>query len=235
MSPAMEDRIREIHDALADRYGVPEPRDHLEPLPHLVRTILSQNTTDENRDAGYRGLLEAFGGATGDVEPGRDAPDWEAVAAADVDEVADAIRPAGLANQKASRIQGALEAVQAQGGDWSMGFVEEMDADEALEWMTGIKGVGPKTASVVLLFDFDLPLFPVDTHCHRLGKRFGLLPEGASRSQAHDILREAVPDELKHPFHLLLIRHGREVCTARNSGCADDPVCQRFCENAKRS
>lgn len=228
----MEDRIRAVHEALEDRYGAPEPRDHLEPLPHLVRTILSQNTTDENRDAGYRGLLEAFGGGAGDVEPGRDAPDWEAVAAADVDDVAEAVRPAGLANQKAARIQGALQAVQARGGDWSMGFVEEMDADEALEWMTGIKGVGPKTASVVLLFDFGLPLFPVDTHCHRVGKRFGLLPEDASRAQAHDILRDAVPEELMYPLHLLLIRHGREVCTARDPDCADAPICRRFCSNA---
>jgi endonuclease-3 len=227
----MEDRVRAVHAALEERYGAPEPRD-FDPLAHLVRTILSQNTTDENRDEAYRGLVDRFGDPD-DGEGLEAIPDGEAVEAADPDEVAGAIRPAGLANQKARRIQATLEAVRTADGDgYGTGFVEEMDADEALDWMTSIKGIGPKTASVVLLFDFEKPLFPVDTHCHRVGKRFGLLPDDTSRPQAHDVLRERVPEDLMYPLHLLLIRHGREVCSARNPGCADDPICQRFCENA---
>lgn len=216
----MEDRIRDVHAALVAEHGEPEPPRDRPPIDYLVHTILSQNTADENRDAAWESLVSAFG------------RDYGAIERADHDELADAIRTAGLANQKATRIQDALRTIREHtGGEYSLAFVESMDVDEALAWLTDVRGIGPKTAGIILLFRFDKPYFPVDTHCERLAKRFELIPEDASYETAHDLLTEGVPDEIKYSFHRLLIDHGRAYCTARNPDC-DNPVCRDFCRCA---
>lgn len=213
----MEERIRDIHRALVDEHGeVTRSRDTDE-IDSLVNTILSQNTSDANRDAGWQGLLEEYG------------RDYRAIETADHDELADAIRSAGLANQKADRIQASLRAIREENGEYSLDFLEGMDVFEAKAWLTEIKGIGPKTAGIILLFDFDMPYFPVDTHIERLSKRFGLIPEDTSYEKAHELLTEAVPAEIMYSFHVLMITHGREYCTAQNPDC-DNPVCRRFCD-----
>lgn len=213
----MEDRIRDVHAALVAEHGEPEPPRDRPPVDYLVHTILSQNTSDENRDTAWESLISEFG------------RDYGAIERADHDELADAIRTAGLANQKATRIQDALRTIREHtGGEYSLAFVESMEVDEALAWLTDIRGIGPKTAGIILLFRFDKPYFPVDTHCERLAKRFALIPDDASYAKAHDLLTEGVPDEIKYSFHRLLIDHGRAYCTARSPDC-ENPVCRDFC------
>lgn len=214
----MEARIRDVHSSLVDLHGEPEqPRD-MDPIDSLIHTILSQNTSDENRDAAWEDLVSEFG------------RDYEAIETADHDDLADAIRTAGLANQKASRIQDALATVREhEDGEYSLEFVREMDVDEAKAWLTSVKGIGDKTAGIILLFRFGMPYFPVDTHCERLAKRFDLIPEAASYGRAHELLTEHVPDEIMYSFHRLLIDHGRTYCSARGADC-DNPVCDRFCD-----
>jgi len=101
-----------------------------------------------------------------------------------------------------------------------------MATDDAKEWLMEIKGVGPKTASVVLNFHFGKPTMAVDTHVERVSKRFGLVPESASNQAAHDALDKLVPDELIYPLHVLLIRHGRERCSVPAAPTATTP-CER--------
>jgi endonuclease-3 len=213
----MDGRIRDIHDALVEEHGTPDPPRDMDPVASVIHTILSQNTNDENRDAAWDSLVSAFG------------RDYAAIERADHDDLADAIRTAGLANQKASRIQDALRTIREHtDGDYSLEFVREMDVDEAQNWLTNIKGIGDKTAGIILLFRFDKPYFPVDTHCERLAKRFDLIPEDASYAEAHELLTERVPDDIKYSFHRLLIDHGRAYCSARNPDC-DNPVCRQHC------
>lgn len=213
----MEERIREIHGALVDEYGEPEPPRERPPVDYLIHTILSQNTSDENRDAAWEDLVSEFGS------------DYEAIENADQDELAETIRTAGLANQKARRIQAALRTVREYSGEYSMGFIEGRDVDEALEWLTNIRGIGPKTAGLILLFRFDKPYFPVDTHCERVAKRFELIPEDASYEDAHELLTERVPEDIHYSFHRLLIDHGRAYCSARNPRCDESSVCRAYC------
>ncbi|MFB6205222.1 MAG: endonuclease III [Haloglomus sp.] len=216
--PHMDGRIRDIHAALVDEHGEPDPPRERPAVDSLIHTILSQNTTDENRDAAWDSLVAEFG------------HDYEAIERADHDALAASIRTAGLADQKATRIQDALRTVREHtGGDYSLEFIADMDVEEAQEWLTNIRGIGDKTAGIILLFRFGKPYFPVDTHCERLAKRFDLIPEDASYSQAHDLLTECVPDDIKYSFHRLLIDHGRAYCTARNANC-DNPVCREFCD-----
>jgi endonuclease-3 len=147
-----------------------------------------------------------------------------------VDELAEVIRVAGLPETKATRIQRALAAIREEtGGAYSLAFLDAMPTAEAKAWLTDIKGIGPKTASVVLNFHFGKPTMAVDTHVERVSKRFGLVPASASNARAHDVLDAVVPDELTYPLHVLLIEHGRTHCSARTPDC-DNPVCATYCD-----
>lgn len=211
-----EEKIREIYDWLLDEYGEPGEPFEISGVDYVIQTILSQNTNDVNRDKGYRNLVDKYG------------HDYEAMENADLDELTDTIRIAGLGPTKAERIQGALEIIREKtGGEYSIEFLEDKGVDEAKEWLTEIQGIGPKTAAVILCFYFRMPVFPVDTHVHRLCRRYGLVPEDASRKKTHEIMEEKVPDEIKYPFHRLLIEHGRAECTAIKDDCKCE-LCKRF-------
>lgn len=202
------EKYQAIYDILLSLYGEPTWRPHLNPVEELVSTILSQNTNDSNRDLAFERLRERL-------------PSWEAVREAPVEAVEDAIRPAGLAQQKAPRIQNALRALTEQAGEISLDFLQEMPLENARSWLVSLPGVGPKTAAIVLLFAFGRPAFPVDTHVHRVTRRLGLIPEKMSADKAHQELEQLVPPEHYYPLHLNLIRHGRQVCQARQPRCQE--------------
>jgi len=220
---ALQAKYQIIAHLLEEMYGYPEWRQHLAPVDELVCTILSQNTSDTNRDRGYVALRERF-------------PTWEAVRDAPVDEVIDAIRPAGLANQKGPRIQAALRYLGEQNGALSLDFLDDMSIDDAKAWLTGINGIGPKTAAIILLFAFNRPAFPVDTHVHRVTRRLGLIGPKTTAERAHVELEAIAPPEDYYPVHLNIIRHGREICHARRPRCEICPLaphCDYFQEQLK--
>jgi endonuclease III len=205
-------KIKEIRQRLVDLFGLPEWRPPLSPVDELVSTILSQNTNDVNRDAAFERLRAAF-------------PDWQSVMNAETDEVINAIRTAGLANQKGPRIQNALRDIaEHAGGEIRLDFLKEMDRDDARNWLTDVKGVGPKTAAIVLLFSMGIPAFPVDTHIYRVTGRIGIRPENLSVEKTHTYLEERIPEAYYYDLHLNLIKLGREVCGARKWHCYRCPV-----------
>ncbi|MEJ2209969.1 MAG: endonuclease III [Anaerolineae bacterium] len=217
----LRDKVLRVEERLLQAYGEPEWRPHLEPVAELVSTILSQNTNDTNRDVAFDRLRDRF-------------DTWEAVRDADTKDVIEAIRPAGLANQKGPRIQAALQFIAQERGELSLDFLADWPVDEAKAWLTSIKGVGPKTAAIVLLFALGRPAFPVDTHVHRVSRRLGLIGPKVSREKAHDVLEDLVPEEDYLPFHLNMIRHGREVCassTPRCNECNLTDLCNWYQEN----
>lgn len=200
-----EGRIRQVARRLEEAHGNPA-KTRREPLDELVHTILSQNTNDTNRDRAWKRLRQTF-------------PDWESVLTAPREELEEAIRTAGLAGQKARAIHGVLETLHRERGELSLDHLEEMSDRDALEYLTGFRGVGVKTAACVLCFALRRPYMPVDTHVRRVSERLGLLPEGTGAGPAHRILNRTVPPELRFPLHLLLIRHGRATCSAREPSC----------------
>lgn len=216
----LRDKIAILSDLLMEAYGSKQRITH-DPLDTLVRTILSQNTNDVNRDRAFNTLRQRF-------------PTWEAVMLAPRDDVVEAIRTAGLANQKGPRIQEALSIIFERAGSLNLDFLEEMDLEEGRSWLMSIKGVGPKTAAIVLCFAFGLPAFPVDTHVHRVSRRLGLIGSKATREQAHVILEHLVPPDLCYIFHLNLIEHGRRVCKAGQPLCGICAV-RDYCDYAKNS
>ncbi len=203
-----------VLDALASLYGVPEWAPRRDPTDELVLTILSQHTSDLNAERAFGDLRRRF-------------PTWDEVMAAPQEGVAAAITSGGLAAQKAPRIQHALRRIHAERGDYGLAFLAELDPHEARAWLTRLDGVGPKTASVVLLFCFGLPLMPVDTHVHRVTGRIGLIPPGTTADRAHDLALEILPLDRVYEAHVNLITHGRRTCTARRPACDRCPVAPR--------
>lgn len=200
-----------VHKKLLEIFGEPVWRNPLPPVDELVSTILSQNTNDVNRDRAFDSLHEKF-------------PTWEAVRDADTDEVIEAVRVAGLGNQKGPRIQKVLRDITAERGSLDLSFLEDMPLEEARDWLTKFKGVGPKTAAIVLCFSLNRPTFPVDTHVYRVTGRIGLRPQKISVEQAHPYLEGVFPPETYYAAHLNIIRLGREVCAARKPNCPACPV-----------
>jgi endonuclease-3 len=200
-----------VYSRLVEFYGYPEWRNPMPPLDELVSTILSQNTNDANRDRAYQSLRRHF-------------PTWEAVRDADPQAVIEAIRPAGLANQKGPRIQVVLREITAERGRLDLDFLADLPVDEASQWLMKFKGVGPKTTAIVLQFSLQKPAFPVDTHIYRVTGRLGLRPVKMTVEQAHIHLAQLFPPETYYAAHLNLIRLGREICHARRPNCPACPL-----------
>jgi endonuclease III len=200
-----------IHQRLLDKFGLPVWRTPLPAIDELVSTILSQNTNDVNRDRAFDSLRERF-------------PTWEEVRDAPKDEVVEAVRIAGLANQKGPRIQSVLRQISEETGGLSLEFLKEYKPKDAMDWLLRFKGVGPKTASIVLVFSLGLPAFPVDTHIYRVSGRLGIRPEKMTADQAHDYLASLFKPENFGPDHMNIIRLGREICHARKPECDRCPL-----------
>jgi endonuclease-3 len=201
--------LREVERLLAEAYGERtwQPRER-SVLDGLVATILSQNTSDVNSGRAFRSLKEAF-------------PTWEEVRTADPLELADSIRSGGLAETKAARIQSLLQAVHEERGETSLEHLREWSSDEIRAYLSRFPGVGPKTASCLLLFTLGRADFPVDTHVWRIARRLGWLPDNASREATYETLNALVPDDLKYSLHVLLIHHGRVCCQSQRPRCEE--------------
>ena len=177
----------------------------------LVETILSQNTSDANSEAGYRQLRRRF-------------RSWNQVADAPVDEVERHIRVSGLSKQKAPRIQAILRQIKAERGRMDLQFLKDADEQTAYEYLRKFKGVGPKTANCVMLFALGHAVFPVDTHIHRIARRLKLIGPRATAEQAHDLLKPMIPAKDRYEMHVLLVEHGRKTCKAISPRCEACPL-----------
>jgi endonuclease-3 len=183
-----------------------------------VLTVLSQNTSDVNRDRAYASLRKRF-------------RTWERLAAASERDVADAIRPGGLANTKAPRILNILGAIKERQGRLDLSWLEDVSDEEVSEYLTSLPGVGPKTAACVLAFSLDRPALPVDTHVLRVAGRLGYLPPKTGAAAAHRVMEELVPPRLRVSMHVGLIRLGREICKPGRPRCEICPL-QDLCPTA---
>jgi endonuclease-3 len=211
MPGRLSKRAVKIHERLLEAFGEPTWRNPLPALDELVSTVLSQNTNDVNRDRAFEALRARF-------------PTWESVRDAKTGDVVNAIRPAGLANQKGPRIQQVLRSITEERGSLNLDFLADLPVEEARAWLMKFNGVGPKTAAIVLCFSLNKPAFPVDTHIYRVTGRIGLRPEKMTLEQAHAHLEKVFPPETYYAAHLNLIRLGREVCAARKPNCPKCPV-----------
>jgi endonuclease-3 len=198
-----EEKLSKIIQLLKEGYGEHNYRNRSDPMDTLVATILSQNTTDKNSSRAFSNLKKAF-------------PSWESILKADPRKIQKAIHSGGLPGIKARRIKHVLKEIYKRRGSLSIDFLRDMPTEDAVDFLRSIKGIGPKTASVLLLFRFNKPIMPLDTHNLRVAKRLGIIPGRMSSEKAHELMNRLVPDEEKKSLHINFIIHGRTVCTARN-------------------
>lgn len=204
--PPSRGQLRTLLRRLAKSYGRPEWKRWGKAVPVLVGTILSQNTSHANSEAGFRQLRRRF-------------PSWNAVANAPVGDVAKCIGVCGLSNLKAPRIQAILRRIRADRGKIDLEFLAGLPSREAHRYLMQFDGVGPKTASCVLLFSLRMAVFPVDTHIHRIAKRLSLIGPKVSAEATQEALEPLILARDRYAMHILLIRHGREICRARGPRC----------------
>ena len=214
-------KAKTLYERLLAHFGEPtwepgtEPADGV--IDELIHTILSANTNDVNSGRAFDRLKERFG------------PDWDEVRTAALDAIKDAIRVAGMYNQKAPNIVATLEAIKADRGNYDLRFLEDLSIQDAMEYLTALPGVGHKTASIVMLFSFNREAFPVDTHIQRISQRVGIGPRRSSPAQLKQRWEALLPPDHYYALHINLIKHGRTICDARNPRCEICPL-QTICD-----
>ncbi|HTY37744.1 MAG TPA: endonuclease III [Bacteroidota bacterium] len=209
-------RSKRVAAVLEQMYGTPaKPRGRSNPLDTLIATLLSQNTNDRNSYRAWLNLKKQF-------------PTWDSVVSAPVAAVARSIEVGGLKNQKAQRIRKILKAIRAERGSFELDFLRAMPDDAALRYLQQMKGVGTKTAACVLVFSLGRDVFPVDTHIHRICNRLGLV-KTRNADQTYELMKFLTPKGMSYPFHVNLIRFGREICRSGKPFCGS---CQFFDECA---
>jgi endonuclease III len=203
-----------VHALAREQGPLPYLRRH-DPVSELVTTLLSHSTTDANQVLAFTRLRERF-------------PTWDQVRRAPVEEVEEAVRVAGLATQKAPRIQAVLEIIAGDPRGDDLEWLGEVPLEEAMAFLAALPGVGPKAAGCVMCFCFGAAVVPADTHVHRIALRTHIVPPRASAARAQERLSAWVPPEMAFATHMRMIRHGREVCVARRprcGACALIPLC----------
>jgi endonuclease III len=203
-------RVRALARRLERHFGELAPPRASDPLDELILTVQSQHTSDLNAERSF-GLLRAR------------YPTWDDVVRAPTAELADTIRSGGLANTKASRLQAILIEIHRREGGYDLSALASRSDPEIAEYLSSLPGVGPKTAAVVMAFSFGRETIPVDTHVHRVATRLGLVPK-TNAQRAQRLLEQLVPEELRTPMHVGLIRLGREICKAGRPRCEDCPL-----------
>jgi endonuclease-3 len=191
-------------------YGIPRRERGLDPLDVLIQTILSQSTTNANSHRAFEQLKQRF-------------PTWDQARRARVTSIETAIKSGGLARQKSIRIKKLLNEIHERKGSLDLEFLSRAPLEEAREFLSGFKGVGPKTVACTLLFASNRPVFPIDVHIFRIARRLELLPQRCSDEEAHRLMELLIPKNRYFEAHMNLIRHGRRICRPQN------PRCQQCC------
>jgi endonuclease III len=220
--PEPDERTRLIAARLDAIYGRKRWRSHGPVLDEIVATILSQNTSDANSSKAFASLKQRF-------------PTWDALLAASDEQIADSILSGGLATIKAPRIRSAVWNMLRRYPEQDFTSLAGMPVDDARSELTALEGIGPKTASCVLLFSLGMPAMPVDTHVHRVAMRTGMIEPGTTPERAHAILESRLDGTVDsaYSFHLNVIQHGRSVCIARRPRCEQcslTDVCSYYLE-----
>lgn len=217
--PQVAERLQRAYPYIAARKaaeGVLTDR----PLGALIRAILSQNTTDCNRDVAYHALRARF-------------PSWDAASQTTHEELAEIISATNHAYTKAGRILDILRELRAEHGTATLDFLRRWPTRRVVDYLQRFTGVGPKSAAIVALFSLKRPVMPVDTHVFRVTRRLGWISPTTNEERAHTELQQLIPPDLVFALHTSLWEHGHVTCRPR-------PICRQcavyaFCIYAEKT
>jgi len=210
-------KAQQVYARLKAFFGEPTWIPCPDVVDELIGTILSANTNDTNSGRAFAELKARFG------------EDWDAVRLAPLAAIKEAIRPAGMQQQKASHLVATLERLKHEQGDYTLDHLADLPVAEALAYLITLPGVGHKTASIVLLFCFNRGAFPVDTHIQRISQRVGIGSRRATPEKLKAIWEGLLPPATFYTLHINLIQHGRTICDARSPKCELCPL-QTICD-----
>lgn len=213
----LHNKILNINRLLVERFGEPH-RKLREPLKELVLTILSQHTSDANALRTFSNIEHFFNKQESITD----------LSSMPQEQLAALIKTGGMSNIKALRIQSALKEIYDRESRFSIARLQNMILSDAYEYLTTLPGVGVKTAACVLLFSWQRPAFPVDTHVYRITKRLSLIQPGMDAPRAQAWMEQITPAANIFTLHMSLVTLGRQICRARNSLCDDCPL-QKVC------
>lgn len=178
----------------------------------VVKTILSQNTSDKLRDIAFSNIKRNF-------------KDMKDIIKADSKKIEKLIRVCGLPKIKTKRMKTALKEILRRFEDPEK--MKEEEEEKLFSFLCSIKGIGPKSASVIMAFaGFDT--FPVDTHISRIIRRIGIA--NGSREKIFQMVSPHIKNKIV--AHIFLINHGRNICKAKNPKC-EECLFQKICEYRK--
>ncbi len=169
-----------------------------DPFRVLIGTILSQRTRDEMTEVASHQLFPKYGTP-------------QALAQADIDDIARLIRPVGFYRQKARRIREVSQVLLDRHGGRVPDTYDELIA---------LPQVGPKTANCVLVYGYGIPAMPVDTHCHRIPNRLGLA-KTRTPEETEEALKRIIPRAYWLFVNEWLVRFGKEVCKPIGPRCSE--------------
>jgi endonuclease-3 len=222
----LKEKTLEAHRRLQEFYGEIEHKARRDNLRELISTMLSHRTTHKDEETAYRRMFERFG-------------TWEGIQNAPWEELVDAISSSRFPEPKATNIKKVLVRIYEERGEYNIDFLKDLPTEEAMTWLTSLPGVGLKTATLVLLFNFYKPVMPVDTHVHRVSQRVGLISEKTSAEKAHTLIPDMLPKEPKvlYNFHVHFLWHGQRICVWATPRCWECPLadmCDWYQNNRKR-
>jgi DNA (cytosine-5)-methyltransferase 1 len=223
--------LSRIDELLEARYRSGDLGNVDDPLAECVYILLSQQTQEPVYQRVYRDLRSRFS-------------HWSHVLEAPEAELVELFRPAGLYEQRARHLKELLAIVDAANrerrlgpyasrpGDLTLDFLHQFDDASAEAFLTGLPGIGPKSARCVLAYSLDRPAFAVDTHVHRIFSRIRLV-EAKGRKKDHDPFQDVVPEAMRKRLHINLVHHGRAVCQTQRARCGDC-VLVSFCGEGRK-
>ncbi len=220
-----EQKLWDAHLRLQELYGEQDHISRRDPMRELISTVLSHRTTHADEEKAYWKMFEKF-------------QTWEGIRDAPYTELVEAISSSRFPEMKAVYIQKIITQIIQERGEANIDFLQDMSLDAALEWLYTLPGVGFKTASLLLLFNFKKPVLPVDTHVHRVTQRLGIIGPKISPDKAHDLLLALLPKEPKvlFNFHKHFYWHGQKVCKWGDPICSKCPltdICNWYQEHRK--
>ncbi len=205
----MKKKFLKINKLLIKRFGIPQRnKNKPDPVDLLIATVLSQNTNDRNSYKAFQNLKTKY-------------ESWDKVADLHLNKLRNAVKVAGLGEQKSKTIKRFLTYLIKTTGKISLEHLKVFKDEEILNELTRHPGIGIKTASCVLLFSLDRNICPVDTHVHRTLNRIGIVKTNSPEKTFYLIMPN-IPGGIAHSIHTNLIRLGREICRSGKPLC---PVC----------
>lgn len=204
-------RLAVVADRLVASYGVPTLGNFRDPVKEIFYILLSARTTDAQYRKTHRQLWDAFCGL-------------EALAAAPVKAIRKCIESGGLAFKRASQIRRTAQALLKAGGRHPARHLTSLDTRDAFDLLSGLPGVGPKSALCVLMYSLNADAFPVDVNVQRIAARMGVIPYGLKHYQAQRVLAAVAPEGRCKELHIGMVVHGRRVCLPRSPRCEACPL-----------